>query len=751
MDSMQVSELVSRLVHFTDKHVFLTGKAGTGKTTLLRHIAEQTHKRVAIVAPTGVAAIQAGGVTIHSFLGIHPHTFLPWGDVPSYSNTPVETAYSLSRGLRMAQDKINLIRSIDLLIIDEISMVRCDLLDAVDTVLRKYRDPLKAFGGIQLLMIGDLFQLPPVVREDDARILSACYPGFYFFESKALQKGGFEKVELMHVYRQSDPLFLSILNEIRFGTLSAQHTQMLHMRVNTDVGNQKNNESITLTTHVKKAEELNSSQLTLLKGREKSFEAVIDGEFQPGSYPTDATLRLKIGAQVMFLKNDKEKRYFNGKIGIVEGWDLEQDQILVRCANEEDLIAVSRETWRNVKYTFDQTKNAVQEEQKGAFAQYPLRLAWAITIHKSQGLTFDHVVIDAGKAFAPGQVYVAMSRCRTLDGIVLMSRLSPRELQPDEQITRFSSSFEYPERLLENLMMNELIYLSEKSLRAFDFSWLKLVVREAQEALIPLLKKLSDETSEQVKNWEEFHVSLLQIALNYKPRLEQLFYALSQQTLPEDERQRLPKAVGYFCHELISKLSLPLQNIRLELEKERGIKSAIGTIRLLEVRIREAIRQLIEAEVLFHAWLNRSEISSIKIDLKQRIQDAYAPLNIMPQASSEKEQIKTAVRKTKKAKVEKGNTQRVTLNMLKEGKSMQEIALSRELKATTICGHLAGFIEKGELNLNEVLSQSLIDQLMDALKPFPAETKLGALINALGNRFPADELKLADAWRKVNT
>jgi hypothetical protein len=748
-----LSELVSRLVHFTDQHVFLTGKAGTGKTTLLHEIAEKTHKRYAIVAPTGVAAIQAGGVTIHSFLGIHPHTFLPWGDVPANSSIPVETAYSLNRGLRMVQEKINLIKSIDLLIIDEISMVRCDLLDAIDTVLRKYRDPLKAFGGIQLLMIGDLFQLPPVVRDEDTRILSNCYPGFYFFESKALQKSNFLKVELSHVYRQNDPIFLNILNEIRFGQLSFEHQHLLENRIDPNIGYQKNSEFITLTTHVRKADDLNTSQLKLLPGKERSFEAHIDGEFQPNSYPTDATLRLKIGAQVMFLKNDKERRFFNGRIGIIEGFDLESDLILVRCKGDSEPISLGREKWRNVKYTFDQTKNSVQEDQKGSFEQFPLRLAWAITIHKSQGLTFDNVIIDAGSAFAPGQVYVAMSRCRTLEGIVLMNKLSSRDLQPDHAITQFSNLFDHVPTLSNNLMQYELNYLANKSYAAFDFSWLKPLIREAQESLIPLLKKLNDETAISIKKWEAFHPEITTTALNYKPRLEHLFHHLSINQYSEDEVNRFPKAVQYFCNELINKLVLPLQAVRIELTTQNGIKSAVSSIRLFEIRIREVIRQLIETELLFHAWFNRSEVQSIKGKLNERIQEINALIVSHSPTNNEQLNQKTTTKepKKKKAKVEKGSTQRLSLQMMRSGKTIQEIALSRELKASTICSHLAGFIEQGELKLNEILSASITEKLETAMRDFPADKKLGETLSALSNQFAADEIVLGFAWKKYNS
>jgi hypothetical protein len=502
---------------------------------------------------------------------------------------------------------------------------------------------------------------------------------------------------------------------------------------------------------VRKADELNTKQLQLLPGKERTFDAIIDGEFQPNSYPTDATLRLKIGAQVMFLKNDKERRFFNGRIGIVEGFDLESDMILVQCKGDTEPIALGREKWRNVKYTFDQTKNSVQEDQKGSFEQFPLRLAWAITIHKSQGLTFDNVIIDAGSAFAPGQVYVAMSRCRTLEGIVLMNKLSSRDLQPDQAITQFSNLFDHVPTLSDNLMHYELNYLANKSYAAFDFSWLKPLIREAQESLIPLLKKLNDDTASAIKKWEAFHPEITATALNYKPRLEHLFHHLSINQYSEDEVNRLPKAVQYFCNELISKLCLPLQVVRLELTTQNGIKSAISSIRLFEIRIREVIRQLIESELLLHAWLNRSEVNSIKSLIHDRVKAAYEPLNVVIEKTELSTKNTPKTQKKSKPKVEKGSTQRLTLEMLRSGKSIQEIALSRELKATTICSHLAGFIEQGELKLNEILSASITEKLETAMRDFPADKKLGEALSALSNQFAADEIVLGFAWKKYNS
>lgn len=729
-----LADLICRLVHFTNQNLYLTGKAGTGKTSLLKRIAEETHKRIAIVAPTGVAAIQAGGVTIHSFLGIHPHTFIPWGNVPESSSFQIETAYTLNRGLRLNQEKINLIQNLDILVIDEISMVRCDLLDAVDTVLRKYRDPQKPFGGIQLFMIGDLFQLPPVVKEDEMKVLSAFYPGFYFFESQALQKTNFFKIELEHVYRQLDQNFLYILNQIRNGNLNEDILSELSKHIKPNIIQENDSETIILTTHVRKADEINRNKLDKLPGIERIFQAEISGEFQPGSYPTDISLRLKKGAQVMFLKNDKEKRFFNGKLGKIIDWDDDTNELLIQCVGEEDVISISQEKWRQIKYTFNSQDNSVQEDEKGAFSQFPIRLAWAVTIHKSQGLTFDQVIIDAGSAFVPGQIYVAMSRCRTLEGITLTQALSNRELLPDSQIIQFSKTFNTGEQLVQNLSTYELNQVYIKCQIAFDLLWLKPSIRETQELIIPHFKKLSSDIKDQIKSFEEVNNSIVLISNNYKPKLDRLFNQLNEGIFPEEESNRLPKGVQYFMNELINKIGIPIQQIIGELHKEKGTKAILSHLRLFDIRIKRSIRLLIEVELLFHAWLNRSEVNSIKNTLNQALSDVYQRINYIQQKPNE------LSKKTKKKQV-KGSTQKITLDLYRSGISIFDIAFQRELKSSTIASHLEGYLISGEIKIEELLDENRIFELQKAIRTFPEESKAGHVIKSLQNQYEVHEIK----------
>ncbi len=470
-------QLAFDFIQYTNRHVFLTGRAGTGKTTFLHNLRQKMPKRMVVVAPTGVAAINAGGVTIHSFFQ------LPFGPlVPDSGRKGGEAGGQGGGGafVKMNKGKVDIIRSLDLLVIDEVSMVRADLLDAIDAALRKYRRSKQAFGGVQLLMIGDLQQLAPVIRPEEWELLRPYYDTGFFFGSRALQGTSYISIELLKVFRQTDEAFISLLNRVRDNQVDAELLRSLNSRYDPDFRPDDAKGYITLTTHNAQAKGLNDAKLGELRADPRVFHARIEGEFPEYSFPTEPDLVLKEGAQVMFVKNDPspEKRFYNGRIGRIT--EIDGDTIFVHCEGDDEEIRVEALDWQNMKYTIDPESREIEEQQLGSFTQIPLRLAWAITIHKSQGLTFDKVIIDARSAFAHGQVYVALSRCRTLEGLVLSTPVTQQGIISDHSVRHYAdqlrssvpgrAELEEARRAYEASLLNEL----------FDFRSLHAAIRRCE-------------------------------------------------------------------------------------------------------------------------------------------------------------------------------------------------------------------------------------------------------------------------------
>ena len=474
------------LVLHTDAHVFLTGRAGTGKTTFLRNLHAKTYKRMVIVAPTGVAAINAGGQTIHSFFQLPFGPQIPedgitvtgrrapngedlLGAQPSTASTKTSARALAAQYQKLRKNKLNLMRSLDLLVIDEISMVRADVLDAIDAVLRRARRSQKPFGGVQLLMIGDVHQLAPVAKPEEWELLAPYYNSVYFFGSHVLQKTPYLCVELNHVYRQHDEDFITLLNKVRDNRMDAECLQLLNQRHLPDFVPDDRDGYITLTTHNAQADEINDSKLKALPARSVFFEAEVKGTFPENTYPTKETLELKVGAQVMFVKNDPspEKAFFNGKIGRVVGIDEDEGKVEVQC--DDAVLTVTSLTWQNMEYTINDESKDIEENEIGSFSQIPLRLAWAVTIHKSQGLTFDKLIVDAAQAFAHGQVYVALSRCTSLEGLVLKTRIPSRALVNDFTVNQFVDHLPEKEPTQEKVEQLRHDYELETLLELIDF------------------------------------------------------------------------------------------------------------------------------------------------------------------------------------------------------------------------------------------------------------------------------------------
>ena len=539
-------------VENTGRSIFLTGKAGTGKTTFLKMVVEQSRKRPIVVAPTGVAAINAGGVTIHSFFQLPFSPYVP--------GAKVESKFDFSR------EKRKIIASIDLLIIDEISMVRADLLDAIDAVLRRFRDHMQPFGGVQLLMIGDLAQLTPVVTPEDERMLKPYYDTPYFFGSKALQQIDYVTIQLEHVYRQQDASFINLLNEVRTGHPSAKTMAQLNSRV----GQSNASLAIRLTTHNNLANYYNESELQKLPAQSYSYRAEINGTFPDYSYPTAEILELKVGAQVMFVKNDPsgEHRYYNGRIGRV--MEAGEKHLTVYCDGDANAIEVEPLEWENTRYTLNEKTREIESEVQGTFKQLPLRLAWAITIHKSQGLTFDHAIIDANQSFAPGQVYVALSRCRTLEGLVLATPLEPRAVISDERVDSYIEQQESEaERSIRQLPMLKQEYERYLLLQLFDFRSI-LYLEETMVRIFAEFFYHSHASLKQLHDQALF--DLRQHVITVAERWQQKIQSMPIEGLRDaDFLERVKRSADYFYDQLRNILSKPIE---LSAKVETGNKQA---------------------------------------------------------------------------------------------------------------------------------------------------------------------------------
>lgn len=531
-------------VENTGRSIFLTGKAGTGKTTFLKTIVEKSRKRPIVVAPTGVAAINAGGVTIHSFFQL-PFT-------PYVPGAKLESKFDFGR------EKRKIIASIDLLIIDEISMVRADLLDAIDTVLRRFRDHYQPFGGVQLLMIGDLAQLTPVVTAEDEQILKPYYDTPYFFGSKALQQIDYVTIQLDHVYRQQDMSFINILNQIREGHPTAEILAQLNTRCNPTFIPKPEEPYIRLTTHNQLANYYNENELKKLKGRSYMFHAEVNGSFPEYSYPTAETLELKQGAQVMFVKNDPsgDHLYYNGRIGRVTYVDAYK--ILVLCEGDEEAIEVEPLEWENTRYTLNEETREIETEIQGTFKQYPLRLAWAITIHKSQGLTFDHAIIDANQSFAPGQVYVALSRCRSLEGLVLASPLGTHAIINDERVdTYIAQQEEEAQKSIQQLPALKQEYERYLLLQLFDFRSLLY----QQESMVRIFAEFFYHSNASLKHLhDQALIDIRKQVIEIAGKWQQKILSMPVPELRNEEfLERVKRSATYFADTLSNILSKPLE------------------------------------------------------------------------------------------------------------------------------------------------------------------------------------------------
>ena len=660
---MNAYELAYEYVQHTNRCIFLTGKAGTGKTTFLRRLKQECPKQMAVVAPTGVAAINAEGVTIHSLFQLPPQLFLP---------TP-EARKQLFSEMQMRAQKQRVLRNLELLVIDEVSMVRSDLLDTIDAVLRHIKhQPNHPFGGVQVLVIGDLFQLSPVAREEEWRMLQDYYRGPYFFQAHVFQLLNPVYIELDHVFRQSNIDFVEILNQVRNNTLTPQSLQMLNTRYLPEFKADEQKEYyIVLSTHNRKVDAINQREMDTLPGKVYQYSATIKDTFPESMYPMDEVLTLKLGARVMFTKNDSssEKRYYNGKLGIVS--HLTDKTITVTCEGEEP-IDVHRETWENIRYTSDAGSEAVQPEVIGTFTHYPLRLAWAITIHKAQGLTFDHVVIDAEDAFAAGQVYVALSRCRTLEGIVLLTPIPSRALTNAKEVLAFTNQQQEIDTIREQLPMAQREYIMALFCALYDFRELMgrcYALSQISKKMNSVQNVSEDYFPDIIKQMEE----LQGVGERFQQQIRQIIYQGDLERL----RERLKASIPYFAprmHNLLKTImDCPLRS------NDKSDASTL-TQSLVDVYAATARTAFLQAQVSINPTVEGYFKARSKFQLKEPNLQIY----------------------TKQRKVRTTGTAFQSIALLNQGHRIEEIAQIRNLTVKTVVKHIRSFIEDGIINISDI-------------------------------------------------
>lgn len=675
-------------VESTGRSIFLTGKAGTGKTTFLKTIMEHSRKRPIVVAPTGVAAINAGGVTIHSFFQLPFSPYVP--------GAKVESKFDFGK------EKRKIIASSDLLIIDEISMVRADLLDAIDAVLRRFREHGQPFGGMQLLMIGDLAQLTPVVTPEDERMLKPYYDTPYFFGSKALQQIDYVTIQLTHVYRQQDESFIALLNEIREGHPSAEALSKLNSRCQPMFIPRPEEQYIRLTTHNNLANFYNESELQKLPGRSYQYRAEVKGTFPEYSYPTAETLVLKEGAQVMFVKNDPsgEHLYYNGRIGRV--MEASEKRLTVYCEGDANAIEVEPLEWENTRYTLNEQTREIESEVQGTFKQLPLRLAWAITIHKSQGLTFDRAIIDANQSFAPGQVYVALSRCRTLEGLVLASPLDARAVINDERVDSYISQQEYQaERSIQQLPVLKQEYERYLLMQLFDFRSI-LYLEESMVRIFAeffyhshaSLKQLHDQTLFDLRQ------RIIDVAVKWQQKIQVMPYEALHDA---DFLDRVKRSAEYFADQLRDILTKPIElSFKVETNNKqasRRLNNALPDLKQTWLARRYLLLKMAEKGYTVDNYLHEKQMSMLDaLGERLRVGDGTSGMDDVKSKRQRKPKAPKAPKEVKP------KTWEISFQLYQQGMKPDLIAKSRALTLSTVIGHLVRYVESGEVSFDDLVS-----------------------------------------------
>jgi len=716
-----IFKLAADFVNNTSRHVFLTGKAGTGKTTFLKYIKENTRKHTAVIAPTGVAAINAGGVTMHSFFQLPFGPYIP-GHQQGFKtyNDNVSDRSSLFKNIRFNAEKRTLLQELELLIIDEVSMVRADMLDAMDAILRHFRKNLyQPFGGVQVLYIGDMYQLPPVVPDNEWDILSPYYESPFFFSAKAIAEAPPLYIELKKIYRQNEQVFIDVLNRIRNNRVSEEDLELLNNRFVPGFTAPKEEKYITLSTHNKKADAINWAELERLPGKVITFNGTISGDFSEKALPTEMSLQLKEGAQVMFIKNDSgtDRKFFNGKLATIK--KISADEIIVRAYDNDEELTVEKETWRNIRYYLSRESNRIEEEELGSFTQYPIRLAWAITIHKSQGLTFEKAVIDAGGSFAAGQVYVALSRCTSLNGVVLLSKLHPFAIATDERVIAFARREAAADELQQVLQQEQQVYQAGELIKTF--SWTRIVETIDRFRELMPAKKLPDINAAAALRASLFLKTKEQetVAGKFQQQLRQLIPQAVQTGDTCILEERVSKAIAWFAKSISEDLLDPLQQHASSLQHAPKLRKYVNEVSGITAVLQSQLKKITTASF--------GDISFCK--------NIAALEKYTATASAATVSIKT------KGKPSKGSSQAETLSLFKEGHSIAAIAAIRQLAESTIAGHLSAFVKTGELAVHALVDEQKLKSILSVVKEVGGDA-VAPIKEILGDAFSFAEIRI---------
>jgi len=745
-------KLVSKFINTTSSHIFLTGKAGTGKTTFLKSLSSITHKNFIVVAPTGIAALNAGGVTLHSQFLLPPVLFIPDRDFKQAGSDTlgIMNPNLLARKYPLNAARKQVLRFIDLLVIDEVSMLRADILDAVDYRMRAARgNRNESFGGVQVLFIGDLLQLTPVVRNDEKSLFNQYYSVEGFYGAKALEKEELVYIELDKIYRQSHPKFIDILNRLRSQTYEREDIEELNLHYKTPEQIQEIREVITLTTHNAKADSINNQELKNLKGNSFFFQAKIEGDFPDNIFPVSPKLELKLGAQIMFIRNDKENQaYFNGKLALVK--EIKDEDIWVELAESHTLYKLKREKWENKKYSLNPHSNLLEEEFIGSFEQYPIKLAWAITIHKSQGLSFDKAILDLGNAFAGGQIYVALSRLRSLEGLILSSKIQSWGIKSEGHIQEFVKSLDEKGGLEEILKKDQFRFIKNLIEKTFDF--------------FPIIRELEYIQRDRVKKgeFEEDSIKpfLLQLEEGFRKETNnthtfrtQLFQLLEKN--PDQFLERLNKGCQYYKSFFSRYQESVLRHLET-LKSIKGVKAYSEQVSEIEQNISKRMEELDKASMVTESILKGKDSIPLEELQKNRLDERKARLE---KIQAEFPQGKTLSRKTspkrkaldkKIGEAPKKSTHEVTLELLEQGFSIAEIANKRELSLGTIESHLVLAISFQKISLLKLLPQNQIDEIEKNLGEMPKDFALKDLFEKMKGKYSYGLIKAVIENKKNN-